>query len=244
MEQQKREWRKLITEEYKRKYYPNGYFAYIEAENNSKVSMAGYWFAFIFIGIVANFALWIALLLLMIGEGVGVPFLVSTAIAIVWILLSSLFLRMGKKRKNRSREDWIAQVAKSSGLTEQDVQEFDRQVVESESWFLAPYGKLDSVIDYILTQDYIFAGTRVMMKIIPYRDILGGCFTYDENRTLSVALFTESNVSMINNNREFGTELLNMIKKRNPNMKLILGDALKPKDADKWAEELRNRMED
>lgn len=243
MGKEQKQWRRLITEEYKKKYYPDGYFGYLKAENSS---MAVYIVGFVLVGILFNLGFWV-LPFTLIGYDfkLSPAFFVSLAVGILWFLLASLLLRIGRKRKNRTKEDWIAETAQTSGLTESEVREFDRQVVEGESYFLTLKGKLDSVQEAILTEDYYSFGTKAMNRLLPYRDILGGCFTFEVQgrvKVLSVAILTADNYFCIEAGRELGTEFLTMLRGKNPRMEVRLEGTMRPGEVEKWSKQLKGRQ--
>lgn len=59
----------------------------------------------------------------------------------LWFAASTLFIRMGIKRANRTADDWVKEAAKGSSLPESVVRDFDNQVKAGNASFLILKGK-------------------------------------------------------------------------------------------------------
>lgn len=208
------------------KNYSEGYFAYLAKASKSGKSLAGYIISFIAIGIIFNLPMILGVLGLLAdlseGEGIEKPTLVLLAVGLVWFGLSTLLLRLGIKRANRTADDWIKVAADNSFITEAQVREFDNQVKGGKWSFLTLKGKRDSTTLHILTEDYILASTGAIILVTPIKDILAACYTYYENfnnRRITyqaLGFVTSKRSSMIDSDQKHGDAFLAFLKERNP----------------------------
>ncbi|MBR1692800.1 MAG: hypothetical protein IJ711_08510 [Lachnospiraceae bacterium] len=245
----KREYRQIITDEYKSKRYPNGFFAYLEAKNSSIGAKIGAYILLILLGFVMNVGFWIAALLFL--STLVTAGIVSLIIGIGWLVLMILLFRLLLKRSSRTREDWIKYAAENSECPESDIREFDEQFQSSDCYFLTLTGKAKKDMNYILTDDYILVGTNAMMVVYPIRNILGAGFTnstdvysignkvhYSNN--LAVGFFTKNKWYSTDCRSDLGKDFLTMLKEKNPNIEIWDQGQMKEKEFDAWMKELRS----
>lgn len=242
-----KQYRQLISNEYKNKHFPNGYFASLVAESHSAKSNAGYIVGFIALGFLFNIGFIFGALVLVMNDKIPSGFWVCMGIGLVQLLLSSLILRHGKKVKSKTAEDWIAETVQNSHCSESAVREFDRQMMTSDISVLTLNGKVDSVLEYFLTDDFIKAGPKMAPIVIPIRDIIGVCFTYQEEfysvgskvktrKSLAVGICTDKLKYTIFADRDLGNEFFAMLKSKNPNIKIKNDEILSEKAFDQWVQ--------
>lgn len=247
-----REYRQLITAEYKKQHYPDGYFASLVTANNSTKARAGVWLDFIMRGVVMNIG-FILCIFAFRARGFTIPFFVCMAIGLVQLLVLCLLLRSLKKIKNRTKEEWIAEAVGSSQCTESEIKEFEQQMMTLDSYFLALSGNVESQVKYILTDGYLLIGCNTSSRVIPIRNIIGACFTYCETlsfflidkpkpgKVLAVGLVTKDSDVRINTDKNPGTAFINMLKEKNPGIIISDDDALREKAYMAWVKELQKK---
>lgn len=153
-----------MNEGYKKKHYPEGsvFKAHKNASKGANVGVSLFFMAAFLIGSIAGL-IWSVNRTMgiirdkeenMLGMGIG--------ISVFFLLLVLLFLVLIfiiVKGMRKTVDDWIRIVAKAGGCTEQEVREFDRQAMETDSLILNHLGQLKAIIagqkKGILTKDYI-----------------------------------------------------------------------------------------
>ena len=244
-------YRQLMTAEYKREHFPDGCFTGLVQKNNSANARVGIYAAFIGIGIFFNPGFIFGGIMFLSQEGVTTPFFVCMAIGVVWLLLSSLILRLGKVRGNRTREDWIALAAENSHCPEHVITEFDQQLRSSDSYILTFGYPVDPHANAknILTEDFLAAVSNVSVQVFPIRNIIGAGLVYTTDNTGKVirkvpviGLFTKETdhylweLGDLNLAREF----LAFLKNKNPNIDIRDEEIMKEKEFFAWEETARS----
>lgn len=104
---------------------------------------------------------------------------VILAIVGVLFLLCVLGIVFFAKRFRRGVDTIIKKSEELSGLTEEDIREFDRQAMQTDSVILKFQNKFDAAFstqkEGILTRDYLWAGDMAC-TIVKREDIVGVCF--------------------------------------------------------------------
>ena len=173
------------------------------------------------------------------------------AVGVVWLLLSSLLLRLGKKRSGRTREDWVALTAKSSHCPTGMIEDFDQQLRTSDSYILTFGFSADiySNAKNILTEDYIAAVTNVGVQVFPIQKIIGAGLVYtieDNGRTRKkvpvIGLFTQETDHYLRwlSDLDMGRELLALLKKKNPQIDIRDSEVMKEKEFFAWEKMARS----
>ena len=134
-----------MTDDERRNVFGEGYFAYLAKTSKKKGAMVGYIIAFLAVGVLCNIPGWgfrIDMDLIMDGtHEVSAITVVLGVLGALWFAASTLFIRMGIKRANRTADDWVKEAAKGSSLPESVVRDFDNQVKAGNASFLILKGK-------------------------------------------------------------------------------------------------------
>lgn len=238
-----------VSDKEKHEAFGQGYFAYLAKISKSARAMAGYIVAFVSLGIVFNIPLWGAVLdiyAILIGR---VPFnkatWIITAIALVWLALASLFLRIGKNRANRTGEDWMREAAQDSALTENVIADFDKQVRQGDICYLTLRGKVEREKMLLMTNDYIMQSTGAIIMVIPIKDIIGACYTYYTNayykriEYLTIGIVTKKVKIRIDAKKKYGDGFFAFLKDRVPSVQMIADKEISENKFFKWTKELQ-----
>ncbi len=241
-----------MDEAYREKYYPQGSFF----EKAAKESRRGNMILAVMSGVVS--AALTALILWMVslvryhsGQGneesvkVGLIFMAVVG-AVLALCLFGLVIAVRHIRDGAA--DVLKKAAKSSGLTQDELREFDRQALQSDSFVLHLAGKVSAAMsgqkDGLLTRDYIWLGdTRSI--VLKRQDIVGASlyhWYYYVNkkrvRSLNLALLNKNDVmATAEVKEEAGRELMDLLARENPAVQLHQGILEEGKEFDAWREE-------
>lgn len=142
-------------------------------------------------------------------------------------------------------EQVIKKAAKNTGLTEEELREFDRQAMQSDSYVLSLNGKVSAAMsgqkDGILTRDYIWLGD-IGSCVLKRADIVGASLYhsyYYVNRkricTLNLALLSRGGVTASAEVREeAGKELMKTLAEAHPTLQVHEGVLEEGKPFDQW----------
>lgn len=238
-----------VSEKEKHEDFSQGYFAYLARISKTGRAMAGYIVAFVMLGIVFNIPLWGAvadIVMVLMGKApLNTATWVITAVALVWLGLASLLLRVGKKRANRTREDWMKEAAGDSALPDSVIADFDEQVRQGEIQYLTLRGKKERENMLLMTKDYIMHSTGAIIVVIPIQDIVGACYTYYTNmnnkriRYLTVGIVTKKAQCRIEAKQKYADGFFAFLKERVPSVQIISNRELSENDFFSWTKELQ-----
>lgn len=241
-----------MNEEFRRKHYPNGFFAYVRKSKNSSKT-----FLYIFCGIILTFfaactlsGIWILIRSIQDGADDIGPLIVIDLIGLVFCGLLIFVIRLASGLGGMTEEDWIGECAKSAHYSAADIREFGNQVVASDTCILHLDGKTGSNSDTgFLTRDYIFFN---LYKIIKVSDITLACFTEYIDSSLantgkkSIAITThefqialiskQKNLARMKATQESGRLLMAMLKERNPDIDIREDGVIKLKELERMCE--------
>lgn len=220
-----------ITNEYRQKHYPNGYFTSIAQNSNGAILVV------------------CGVILALMGVGAGIlpvyatvkiitgtlDFKIDASVIIFFYILALVFLipgimlaRYGVKRAKMGKDDWIKICAEASDYPESVVLEFDSQIMRTDAVViqLDPSGTTD-----IMTTDFLLWGNLIAPLLIKVDDIDGAYLvlrpdTINVNGkikkivTLNLAVISNHNTHMIMPTREdLGRLLISRLLEKNPNIK-------------------------
>ena len=238
-----------MTDEERRNLFGEGYFAYLAKASKKKGAMFGYIVAFLMVGVLCNIPGWgfrIDMDLIMEGtHQVSVVTVVLGVLGVLWFAASTLFIRMGKKRADRTADDWIKQAADGSGVPESAVRDFDNQVKAGKASFLTLYGKKTKPIPAVITEDYIAEGTMEFVNVHPIQDIIGACYTQRVNpnnkliKYRYIGLVRKNGKTIIEADEKHGDAFLAYLKERLPSIEVKDDEMLNEGEFYGWVEELQ-----
>lgn len=233
-----------ITNEYRQRNYPEGYFAKI-ANNSGGIVM-------IICGVI----------LALMGLGVGIlpvagivdkirganEFKMDISVIVFFIILTAILLVSGIymvwygiKRSMMSREEWIKKCAEISNYPESTVQEFDSQIMRTDA--------LEFQLDMtgttnVLTTDYILWGNLLGPCLIKISDIVGAYLVVLPDtiklgnkirpiHTMNLAIFSNHHTFMLLPARQERAEyLISLLGAKNPGIDTAGGKVLSDRDYD------------
>ena len=238
-----------MTDEDRQNIFGEGYFAYLAKASKKKGAMFGYIIAFLAVGVLCNFTGWGFMIDLdLIKEGthqVSAVTIVLGVISVVWLGVSSLFIRMGIKRANRTADDWIKQTAENSKLPESVVRDFDNQLKAGKASYLTLKGKKTKPLPAVITDDYIAEGTMAYVNVHPIKDIIGACYTQRVNpnnkliKYQYIGLVKKNGNTLIEADEKYGDPFLAYLKERVPSLEVIGDESLTEGDYFGWVKQLQ-----
>ncbi len=182
------------------------------------------------------------------GESVKIG-LIFIAVTAVLLLLCVFGFVVAVRHLKDGAEEVMKKAAKNSGLTEEDMREFERQALQSDSYVLCLAGKVSAAMsgqkDGILTRDYIWLGDY-RSCILKRADIVGASlyhWYYYVNkkrvRSLSLAVLSGKDVlSSVEATEEAGRELMKTLAEAHPSIQVHDGILEEGKEFDAWRKEL------
>ncbi len=238
-----------MTDEDRRDLFGEGYFAYLAKASKKKGAMVGYIIAFLAVGVLCNFTGWGFMIDLdLIKEGtheVSTVTIVLGVISVVWLGISSLFIRMGIKRANRTADDWIKLAAKNSDLPESVIRDFDNQVKQGKASYLTLKGKKTKPTPALITDDYIMDGTMAYVFVYRIEDIIGACYTQRVNvnnkliKYQYIGLVKKKGDTIIEADEKYGDPFLAFLKEKVPSMEIIGDEMITEGDYYAWVKKLQ-----
>jgi len=175
--------------------------------------------------------------------------LIILAVVLIPFLLCVLGLVYAVKNYRKGAAVRIKKSMELSGLSEEDVREFDRQAMQSDSYILkfkdGIAAKVAAQMDGILTRDYLWMGDTIGL-IAKREDIIAACFYkwsyYAGKKKIwcqSVAVLTRQNKRPSSEaTDERGQAFIEMLVQANPSIyveKKLLNEG---KEYDNWRKEL------
>lgn len=241
-----------MDEAYRNKNYPQGSFFEKLAKENRRGNVILAVMAAVVSAALAALILWmISLVRYHSGQGnddsvkVGIIFIAVVGAVLALCLFG---LVMALRHVKDGAADAIKKATKNSGLTEEELREFDRQAMQSDSYVLSLTGKLSAAManqkDGLLTRDYIWLGdTRG--SILKRQDIVAAGlyhWYYYVNkkrvRSLNLALLNRDNVlASAEVQEEAGRELMKLLAEAHPAIRVHQGILEEGKEFDAWREE-------
>lgn len=170
---------------------------------------------------------------------------VILAIMVVLFLLCILCIVLSVKNFHKDIASIVIKAAKKSGLTEEDIWEFNRQAMQSDSYILKFKNKIAAALanqqDGILTRDYLWMGIGTNF-IIKRSDIVGVCFLnssfYVNNKkvwTRNISVLTHKNQSSsAEATEESGLAFMELLLSTQPDIKLEKKLLTEGKEYDDW----------
>lgn len=245
-----------MNEEYAKKHFPEGSVLGSAAKSLKKRGVAGS----IFIGLFAAAGLWglvwaIGRTIDLMNQGrkdmLGVSLVFCGIFALVAVGFSALLVYLIKS----ANQNYIAASAKRSKLPESEIQNFDRQALESDTYILKLTAGLDRALsnstnkDGLLTKDYIYLADpgQTVFRV----DSLKACcftdYTYyitvgnrsKKVHNLAIYLLASSGVSVRSDVTEkAGQALMEMLRERNGSIDTYDGKVLPEGDVDDYAKKI------
>lgn len=241
-----------MDETYRNKNYPQGSFFEKAARENRRGNVILAVMAAVVSAALMALILWmVSLVRYHSGQGnddsakVGIIFIAVVGAVLVLCLLG---LVLAIRHMRDGVADAIKKAAKSSGLTEEELREFDHQAMQSDSYVLSLTGKLSAAManqkEGILTRDYIWLG-EPRGSILKRQDIVAAGlyhWYYYMNkkrvRSLNLALLSRNNVLVSAEVREeAGRELMKLLAEAHPAIQVHQGILEEGKEFDAWREE-------
>lgn len=217
---------KQITNEYKTKHYPQGYFA--------KLAKGSGGLALVICGALpALLGIWLVSFVVgRMTEDTEYPPDTSVAIvvaivALILLAIGILIIVFGVRRMRMGRTQWMERCVKASDYPMEVVEDFDSQFMRTDAMWvqLDPSGILN-----VLTTDYILHRNLMAPCLIKLSDIAGVYMVYLTD-TISVGnkikKVTKLNVAVFSNHKtwfvmsakeKLAHEFMDMIADRNPNI--------------------------
>lgn len=244
-----------MSEEYKSKHYPQGSVMEKAAAENRRGNVILAVMAALVSAGLGWLIFWLASLTMdHRAQGnddsaqMGVIFIAVIGVILALCLFGLVFaIRHIKDGKDMA----IRKAAKFSQLTEDEVREFDRQAMQSDSSVFRLAGKVSAAMsgqkDGILTRDYIWLGA-VQNCILKREDIVGACLYwsyYYVNRkrisNLNLALLSRNGVTAsAETQEEAARELLQTLREAHPAIQVQEGTLKEGKEFDRWRDSLRS----
>ena len=238
-----------MTDEDRSGLFAQGYFAYLAKASKKKGAMVGYIIAFLAVGVLCNIPGWgfrIDMDLIMDGtHEVSAITVVLGVLGALWFAASTLFIRMGIKRANRTADDWVKEAAKGSSLPESVVRDFDNQVKAGNASFLILKGKKTKPVPVIITDDYIVEGSMAYVNVHPIQDIIGACYTQRVNQNNKlikyqyIGLVKKNGNTIIEADEKYGDPFLAYLKEKLPALEVIGDEMLTEGDYYGWVKQLQ-----
>lgn len=247
-----------MDEAYRNKNYPQGSFFEKAAGANRRGNVILAVMAAVVSVALAALILWMISLVQYHnaqgnGESARFGMIFIAVVAVILALCLFGFVIAVRHIKDGAAEA-MKKAAKNSGLTEEELREFDRQAMQSDSSVLHLAGKVSAAMsgqkDGILTRDYIWLGD-VGSCILKRADIVGASlyhWYYYVNKkrvsSLNLALLTRENVmSGAEVTEEVGRELMELLAEAHPAIQVHEGILEEGKQFDAWREELAGKRE-
>ena len=162
--QNKETYLESMNEEYKQKHYPEGsvFKAHKKAMKGVNAGLGLFFMGAFLAGSIAGLVWSVNRTLEIIRDKEENMLGVGIGISVFFLLLVAVFgvaVFFITKDIRKTVDDWIRVAAKAGGLEEQEIREFDKQAMGSDSLILNHLGKLKSFTTGqkrgILTRDYI-----------------------------------------------------------------------------------------
>lgn len=215
-----------LTDKYRQKHYPEGYFASV-AKGSGGLVLVVCGVVLALIGICPA-AIPVDYLLGGMDDSMDISVLIFFIIlALVFLGGGILVIIFGIKRMRMGKHQWMEKCAESSNYPMSNVEEFESQFMRTDTLIF----QLDtSGVTNVLTTDYILWGNLLAVCLIKLSDIVGAYLVnlpdtiMVGNRTkkvitLNVAIFSNHNTSIVLSTREkTAHELLDLLVQRNPNI--------------------------
>ena len=221
---------KVITDQYRKKHYPNGFFARMAKKSGGIViAICGVVLALMGILVAAAPVSFVVEILKgeMKSEGNVVPIIVFLIFALILLVPGIFFVQLGIRRKMRGRDGWMQKCAETSDYPESVVQDFESQ-----------FGRTDAMICYTdpagtfcaLTTDYIMSSSPMSPCLMKISDIAGAYLAslsytyYVGNRmrtghTLNLAIFSNhKTLILMPSKKERAEYLVSLLKEKNPDI--------------------------
>lgn len=166
---------KHMDEEYRIKHYPEGsvFMAHKKARKGVNAFLNLFIIGAFLAGSIVGFVWSINRIQEIIRDSEEDMLGVGIGIAVFFFLLVigfAVLIFVMVKGMRKSADDWIRIAARTGGLSEQEVREFDRQAMQPDSLVLIHLGKLKSFAagqkDGILTRDYICLYNNNMPRVL------------------------------------------------------------------------------
>lgn len=243
-----------MTEKYRKKHYPDGYFAAMRKTDKSAgigLLIMGVPFALIGAAGVCG-VIWFFLKGVMDGDaGVSdIPgMLFLAAIPGVFLLIGIFCIWGGRQRKDNGIDDNIQFTVKASGYPESVIRDFDRQVTYPDT---IEFELKPNVGKGILTKDYIFVSfiviKRTDVKAAYFIEVSDKIYVGNKLKTiynLELAIFSNHGTcASISAKRESAEHLISLLRETNPDIDTAGGRVLSEKeyeDLKREAEEFRKQ---
>ncbi len=242
-----------MDESYRNKHYPQGSFFEKAAGANKRgnITLA------VMAAVVS--VLLGALIFFLIGltmdhsaqgnaESVKMGLIFIAVVAVILALCVFGFIVAVRHMKDGA-EEVMKKAAKNSGLTEDDIREFERQALQSDSYVLTLAGKISAAMsgqkDGLLTRDYIWLGDN-RNCILKRGGIVGASlyhWYYYVNKkrvcSLNLALVNRDNVMAgAEVTEEAGRELMKLLSEAHPAIQVHEDILEEGKEFDAWRESL------
>lgn len=241
-----------ITEQYRQKHYPNGYFGWV-AKHSGGIALIICGIVMIllgaFIGIFPVSILQDILRGELEAKGNTAPVVIIGIIVLAIIASGVLMIRAGVKRKMRGKDGWIQKCMEASQYPESAVQEFESQIRRTDAYVfrLDMSGGLN-----VLTTDYIMSGNLMDPCLMKISDITGAYlvslkYTYyvgnkpKTGYSLNLALFSNHKTLITMPAKQDRAEYLtSILLRKNPGINTAGGVVLSEKQYDAMVSQMRN----
>lgn len=242
-----------MSESYRDKHYPKGSVlekSSVESKRGAVVLTVMIALLAAMLGVALYFEISMIQYYMGLGDSesikVGAVILAITGLLFLLCILGIVFCI---KSFRNGVETTIRKSAKISGLSENDIREFDRQAMQSDSYILKFKNKVAAAVagqkDGILTRDYLWMGDAANI-IIKREDIVGACFYkwhyYAGKKRVwnqSVVVLNRHNIApSAEATRESGLALMELLAAAHPDIhveKKLLDEG---KEYDNWRTEL------
>lgn len=248
---------KQMNEAYVDKHYPKKSVFSAVSERNKKTGIGVYIFfglLLAFFGAAAVFALGMTVKFAADGEsGMISTGIIIGLVCLAVCALSIWMIVLTKKRSGMDGGQLLKKSAETSGLSESEIQEFDRQAMAGDSFILNLTGKIKAVMagqkDGILTRDYIYLADQAM-TVMRRKDILCAVLvervmyiTANNKRKpvhyLCIQLVSQQGVrSQAETDIESGKALINMLLEKNPGIDTADGAVMPEKGCEQYIKKL------
>lgn len=171
-------------------------------------------------------------------------------LALAFIVPGILVIRFGFKRKKMNVDTWIKKSSQESDYPESVIRDFAKQAVNPGSVHFRLAGS-SSVIDGVLTTDYIFFANLLKLCVIKRSDIVGAYLVSLPDsvsvgnkiktvHTMNVAIFS-NHMTYITTaaKQKKGAQLIAMLAKEYPNIDTADGKVISDKEYDKLVSSIK-----
>lgn len=244
-----------MDETYRNKHYPQGFFEKAAGANRRGNIILAVMAALVsvLLGALIFYLVGLTRSHSEQGNSESVKFgLIFIAVVAVILALCVFGFVIAVRHIKDGAEEVIKKAAKMSGLTEEELREFERQAMQSDSCVLTLAGKVSAAMsgqkEGILTRDYIWLGDN-QNCILKREDIVAASlyhWYYYVNKkrvsSLNLALLNRENVMAgVEVTEEAGRELMKLLSEAHPAIQVHEGILEEGRQFDAWREEYKGK---